>query len=215
MVNGSRVRFHNLGNFHESPCVPRICDQWPSVLRHSALVLLHVSDESFEAESRWEMAMTEITGKDGRGRIVVGVDGSEASKDALLWAAHEAALTGASLDVVMVSEMPFRSYGRLIRVPDLDYASEAGHRLQGAIREVLGGSYGGEPWMQSPNLNTIVLEGRPVPALLDAAKGADMLVVGSCGHGALVGRLLGSVSEQCIRYATCPVVVVPHDKQAA
>jgi nucleotide-binding universal stress UspA family protein len=85
--------------------------------------------------------MTEMTGKDGRGRIVVGVDGSEASKGALLWAAHEAELTGASLDVVMVSEMPFRSYGRLIRLPDLDDAIEAGHRLHGAIGEVLGGSH--------------------------------------------------------------------------
>ncbi len=159
--------------------------------------------------------MTEMTGKDGRGRIVVGVDGSEASKGALLWAAHETELTGASLDVVMASEMPFRSYGRLIRVPDPDYAIEAGHRLHGVIREVLGGSYRGEPWMQSANLTTTVLEGRPVPALLDAAKGADMLVVGSCGHGALVRMLLSSASEQCIRYATCPVVVVPHDKQAA
>ena len=44
---------------------------------------------------------------------------------ALLWAAHEADLTGASLDVVMAREMPFASYGRMIRVPDVDYAAEA------------------------------------------------------------------------------------------
>ena len=156
-----------------------------------------------------------MTEKDGRGRIVVGVDGSEASKDALLWAAHEAELTGASLDVVMVWEMPFASYGRIIRVPDLDYGMEAEHRLHDAITEVLGDSYVSELSTQSATLTTTVLDGSPVPALLDAAEGADMLVVGSSGHGALVGMLLGSVSEQCIGHATCPVVVVHHDKQAS
>ena len=95
------------------------------------------------------MAVAEMTEKDAQGRIVVGVDGSEASKDALLWAAHQAELTGASLDVVMVWEMPFASYGRIIRVPDLEYGMEAEHRLHDAIREVLGDSCSGELSTQS------------------------------------------------------------------
>jgi nucleotide-binding universal stress UspA family protein len=80
---------------------------------------------------------------------------------------------------------------------------------------VLGDTYDGQPWAPSGKLKTIVLEGRPVPTLLDVARGADMLVVGRSGHGALVGSLLGSVSEHCIGHATCPVVVVHCQKKVA
>jgi nucleotide-binding universal stress UspA family protein len=160
--------------------------------------------------------MAEMAKQDGQGRIVVGVDGSAASKEALLWAAHEAQLTGASLEVVMAWETPFTSYGRVIRVPsELDYAVEVEHRLNKTVHEVLGGSYDSELWAQSSKLKIIAVEGRPVPTLLDVARGADMLVIGSSGHGALVGMLLGSVSEQCIGHASCPVVVVRHSEKAA
>ena len=75
--------------------------------------------------------MTEMTNQTGHGRIVVGVDGSAASKEALLWAAQQAEVTGASLEVVMVWEMPFTSFGRAIQVPgELDYAVEAEERLR-------------------------------------------------------------------------------------
>ncbi len=155
--------------------------------------------------------MADMDRENGSGRIVVGVDGSEASKGALLWAAHEAELRAASLEVVMVREMPFRSYGRLIRVPELDYEVDAEHRLHETVHEVLGGSKGSESWARPTKLKITVLEGRPVPALFDAARGADMLVVGSSRHGPLVGGLLGSVSEQCVGHVTCPVVVVRHE----
>ena len=52
-----------------------------------------------------------------------------------------------------------------------------------------------------------VVSGHPAPSLVDAAKGADLLVVGSRGHGQFVGMLLGSVSEYCVRNASCPVLV--------
>jgi nucleotide-binding universal stress UspA family protein len=160
--------------------------------------------------------MTEMTNQGGRGRIVVGVDGSEASKEALLWAAEEAELTGASLEVVMVWEMPFTSFGRVFQVPsNLDYSVEAEQRLHDTIHDVLGASYDSQPWERYPRLKTLVLEGRPVPTLVEVANGADLLVVGSSGHGALVGMLLGSVSEHCIGHASCPVVVVRHYEQAA
>ena len=160
--------------------------------------------------------MAEMTKPSRRGRIVVGVDGSEASKEALLWAAHEAELSGAVLEVVRVWEMPFASRGRAIEVPcELDHAVEHERKLDEIIHEVLGGSYDSQPWASSPRLKTVVLEGRPVPTLLDAAKGADMLVIGSSGHGALVSLLLGSVSERCIGHAGCPVVVVHRARQAA
>lgn len=160
--------------------------------------------------------MSGMTKQSGTGRIVVGVDGSQASKEALLWAAQEAELSGASLDVVTVWEMPFTSFGRVIQVPgELDHAVEVEQELQDTIHEVLGDKYDTQPWDGSPRLKTVVLEGRAVPSLLQVAEGADMLVLGRSGHGALFGTLIGSVSEHCIGRATCPVVVVSHAEKAA
>ena len=61
------------------------------------------------------------------------------------------------------------------------------------------------------DLTAMLVEGEPAPVLTQVAAGADLLVVGSEGHGGLAGRLLGSVSQRCIESAPCPVVVVPHD----
>jgi nucleotide-binding universal stress UspA family protein len=55
---------------------------------------------------------------------------------------------------------------------------------------------------------TRVIEGHPAPTLVETSQGADLLVVGSSGHGAFVGMLLGSVSAHCARHASCPVVIV-------
>jgi nucleotide-binding universal stress UspA family protein len=160
--------------------------------------------------------MAEVTDQRSRGRIVVGVDGSQASKEALVWAAREAELTGATLEVVKVWEMPFGSHGRVIQVPgELDHAVEEERKLQDTVHEVLGDDYDSEPWEQPGKLKTVVLEGRPVPTLLDVARGADLLVIGRSGHGAFVGTLLGSVSEHCIGRASCPVVVVRPTERAA
>ena len=153
--------------------------------------------------------MTEMTNQTGHGRIVVGVDGSAASKEALLWAAQQAEVTGASLEVVMAWEMPFTSFGRAIQVPgELDYAVEAEERLHDTIHEVLGTCFDAQPWERPTRVKTVVMEGRTIPTLVEAAKGAEMLVVGSSGHGAFVGMLLGSVMEHCVGHARCPVVVV-------
>jgi nucleotide-binding universal stress UspA family protein len=61
-----------------------------------------------------------------------------------------------------------------------------------------------------PNVGTVVVRGRPAQVLISAAQGADLLVVGSRGHGALAGMLLGSVSEDVAAHAPCPVVVIRH-----
>lgn len=57
-------------------------------------------------------------------------------------------------------------------------------------------------------VSTLVAEGNAARALLDASEGADLLVVGSRGHGGFTGVLVGSVSQQCVNHAKCPVVVV-------
>ena len=138
-------------------------------------------------------------GHDERRRIVVGVDGSEVSKGALRWAARQARLTGASLDVVMTWELPTLPHGVW---GGYDESQDAQQALNETVRDVLGKTKEGE-------VLTRAIEGPPAPRLLEAAKGADLLVVGSEGHGPVAGLLLGSVSQQCVAHAPCPVVVVP------
>jgi nucleotide-binding universal stress UspA family protein len=143
-----------------------------------------------------------------RGRIVVGVDGSGASRDALRWAARQAQLTGASLEAVISWEMAATTYYPVPVPSGYDPASNAKTALNETLHSVLGEPDGLE-------IIPAVIQGPAGRTLLRAADGADLLVVGSRGHGPLVGMLLGSVSEQCMTQATCPVVVVHESYRAA
>ena len=137
------------------------------------------------------------------GEIVVGVDGSEPSLDALRWAAHQAALTGVPLRVVMAWQLPV-TYGYPVPYPD-DFDPEAD--TERALAEAVTTALGANPVIE---VHSEVVQGPPAPALLAASKGAGLLVVGSRGHGAFSGMLLGSVSEHCAHHAGCPVVIIRH-----
>ncbi len=142
-------------------------------------------------------------------RIVIGVDGSESSTDALRWAAHQAELTGDSLEAVITWEITPNSYGVALPLPsDYDPAAIAKQTLDETVRKVLGES-------AAHHVRGRVVEGAPARSLLEIAKGADLLVLGSRGHGPFVGMLLGSVSEYCAAHATCPVVVVRHQDEGS
>jgi len=143
-----------------------------------------------------------------RGRIVVGVDGSGASRDALRWAARQAQLTGGSLEAVISWEIAATTYYPAPLPSGYDPASNAKNALNETLQSVLGEPDGLE-------IVPAVIQGPAARTLLRAANGADLLVVGSRGHGPLVGMLLGSVSEQCMTQATCPVVVVHESYRAA
>lgn len=132
-------------------------------------------------------------------RIVVGVDGSEGSKCALRWAARQAELTGASLDVVLAWEVPVVPYGVWT---GYDAGGRAVETLDATVQEILVRS-------DQSHVVATATEGRPQFTLLEAAKQADLLVVGSRGHGSFASLLLGSVSEHCATHASCPVVIVP------
>lgn len=133
-------------------------------------------------------------------RIVVGIDGSPASLAAVEWAARQSELTGAVLEVVMTWEWPV-SYGWSLPVPtDYDPKQDA----QKALDEVLEPIRAAHPTV---TMKPVVLEGHPAPLLVKASKGADLLVVGSRGHGEFAGMLLGSVSEHVVGNACCPVLV--------
>ncbi|KUN80601.1 hypothetical protein AQJ66_26010 [Streptomyces bungoensis] len=137
----------------------------------------------------------------GRQVIVVGVDGSAASEDALRWAARQAGLTGAGLRVVTAWRLPVM-YGYPPDYSGAGYQDRARAALDAAIGRVLGPA-------PRPSVDARVEEGHPAQVLLAAARGADLLVVGSRGHGAFTGMLLGSTARHCVDHAPCPVLVVP------
>jgi nucleotide-binding universal stress UspA family protein len=136
--------------------------------------------------------------------VVVGVDGSESSLDALRWAARQARLTGASLEVVTAWTFPDVATPFGI-VPDMSGESDPEGDARVRLDEAVGDVLGEDPEIA---LRTSVVLGTAAQALLDASRDADLLVVGSRGLGAFTGMLLGSVSEHCVRHAKGPVVVV-------
>lgn len=134
-------------------------------------------------------------------RIVVGVDGSESSKAALRWAIHQARLTGGSVDAVTAWRYP-TTYG-LAPAGDqgADFEGDARKALTVALNEVSG-------FDPDVSVRPLVIEGRAGEVLLRAAKGADLLVVGSRGYGEFASALLGSVSHFCASHAQCPVLIL-------
>lgn len=144
---------------------------------------------------------------DGRQyRIVVGVDGSQPSKAALRWAIRQATLTGGSVDAVTAWWYP-PGYGLAPTASgEPDFETEARKSLTEALGEVSGL----EPDVP---VRPLVYEGHAAEVLLRAARGADLLVVGSRGHGGFTSALVGSVSLNCVLHAHCPVVVLRDGRQ--
>ena len=138
--------------------------------------------------------------------IIVGVDGSANSRVALQWAYDEATHHGASLTVLMTWHPPTLPqsppYGALT---EKDYESqpklEALGVLDGLVAEL-------EKRTPEVDLRTAIEEGNPAKVLIERSRGADLMVVGSRGHGGFAGMLLGSVSQHLVAHAECPVVVV-------
>jgi nucleotide-binding universal stress UspA family protein len=148
------------------------------------------------------------------GTIVVGVDGSEGSLEALRWAADEARLRGAKLVAVHAWSAPYApampGIGEPAALPvDRTVVQQAADEaLEASLREA------GVP-REGIELERAVVEDSPAYALLDQAKDADLLVVGSRGHGRIAGALLGSISQQVAQHAPCPVVIVRAPKAEA
>ena len=135
-------------------------------------------------------------------RIVVGVDGSGSSKAALRWAIRQAKLTGASVDAVMAWRFP-SAYG-LAPIAGGDVTDFEGDARK-ALAEALNEAGGLEPDVP---VRPLVTEGHAADVLLEAARGADLLVVGSRGHGGFASAMIGSVSLYCVLHAHCPVLVL-------
>jgi nucleotide-binding universal stress UspA family protein len=147
------------------------------------------------------------SGDGGRPRIVVGVDGSECSIDALRWAARQAELTGATVDAIAAWEFP-PFYGWAPADPEnTDFGAFAEQALAGAVDAVFGSDH--PSW-----LRTRVVAGHAARVLVEASAGAGLLVVGSRGYGGFADALLGSVSTYCVHHAHCPVTVLRPDGHA-
>jgi nucleotide-binding universal stress UspA family protein len=143
----------------------------------------------------------------GDGRVVVGVDGSPNSSEALRWAIAEAARRAARLVVVWTWTVPYpvAPYG-LVTTPleREEYGGRTRRRLQEMVDRAMA-----EARKQPPLVELLPVEGPAAITLVDVARQADLLVVGSRGRGGVRGLLLGSVSQQCVHHARCPVTVVP------
>jgi nucleotide-binding universal stress UspA family protein len=129
--------------------------------------------------------------------IVVGVDGSEGSRRALHWAVHEAHLHGGTVQAVSSWRADAEETG-----------AEGG---EPSARDSLAHEIEALPAFQRSGVSiaTEVVEGRAADVLTAAARDADLLVLGSHGHSRTWHTVLGSVTEECVRHATCPVVVIP------
>ena len=134
-------------------------------------------------------------------RIVVGVDGSPSSMEALRWAIRQAKLTGAEVEAVTAWSYPSGYGWAPFSEGAVDFEGDAGKILVEALAEVSG---------IAPDVvvEPLVVHGHAADVLVRAAEGADLLVVGCRGHGGFAGMLLGSVSLDCVQHARCPVLVL-------
>ena len=132
-----------------------------------------------------------------KGRIIVGVDGSDPSRLALRWAQFIASATGSTLEAVAVWQAA-PAFGLVVNWDPAKLTSDG-------LRRTLDDVFGDE---KPPGLVTTVEQGNTAQVLLELSTGARMLVVGSRGHGGFASLLLGSVGAACTEHATCPVLVV-------
>lgn len=138
--------------------------------------------------------------------IIVGVDGSESSKNALRWAARLAPSLNATIHAIIAWEYPI--------VFGLEGAIPGIWRPEETAKEILNNSLDSVFGKDRPaGLLGSISQGHPTFVLLDASEGAEMLIVGSRGLGGFKGLLLGSVSSSCAEHAKCPVLVVHGDRK--
>lgn len=133
------------------------------------------------------------------GFVVVGVDGSDASTRALVWGMKFAQAYDHQVVAVTGFAIPWTIFIAPTYQPE-DYARDAQEMLEtsvGVAREVVPGVA----------VESRLVQERPAQALIMAAHGAELLVVGAHGHGALPDVHVGSVANACVNHAPCPVVV--------
>ena len=136
-------------------------------------------------------------------KIVVGLDGSPASLEGLEWAYGQAIVSGAELTAVHGWIYPYSGPRTSVSEPRTQMQLDAMEELKTSLESLGPRLTGG-----SIHVHAKLVEQSPTESLLDEAKDADLLVVGSRGRGALRSLLLGSVTSTVAQHAACPVVIV-------
>jgi nucleotide-binding universal stress UspA family protein len=134
------------------------------------------------------------------GRVVVGIDGSPTSDAALVWAHDAARRAGATLRIVHTWTYPYDVMQLGGEDPRVALRETAQRELDEAVKEALA--------LGEVEVEAVLVEDGTAHALLAAADGADLLVLGSHGRGGLRSLLLGSVSQTVVQHTTCPVAVI-------
>ena len=137
--------------------------------------------------------------------IVVGVDGSEESQRALRWTIAEAKLRGSGVRAVHAWRYPSLAGGYGYVPQDILDANALAAAAENVLRDAVGGVPGGATGVE---VEQVAVQGLAAKELINESEGAEMLVVGSRGHGGFLGLMLGSVSQHCAQHAHCPVVIV-------
>ena len=144
--------------------------------------------------------MSEIEPPAAVRKLVVGVDGSDGSTKALDWAIAEAVRSPASLELVTAWMFPMALGYVFTRTPD---------EVRQQVQQIADGSVSHVAAIAPDvSVRSVLCEAEAGPALVDQSSGADLLVVGSRGHGGLREMLLGSVGIYCARHSHCPIVIV-------
>jgi nucleotide-binding universal stress UspA family protein len=134
--------------------------------------------------------------------IVVGVDGSQESVGALAWAARYGAACGARIHALLAWHYPSAVGPSPPGVAPESITDEVEEEKSQQLMQAIAA---GAP---DAHVEPVIGYGHPAEVLVNASREADLLVVGSRGHGAFTGMLVGSVSLHCVNHAFCPVVVV-------
>ncbi|MGN6792681.1 MAG: universal stress protein [Streptosporangiaceae bacterium] len=150
-------------------------------------------------------ASGEPTPARGKEAVVVGVDGSPPSTSALAWAARYADAIGASLCAVLAWHYPTAAALPPIGHTPEPVTSQVEQSRYEILDKAIASACSELPAIQ---VDRKVVYGHPAQALIDESRNADLLVVGSKGHGGFTGMMLGSISTHCVTHALCPVTVV-------
>ncbi|MHB8379883.1 MAG: universal stress protein [Acidimicrobiales bacterium] len=134
-------------------------------------------------------------------RVVVGVDGSPLAANALEFAIEEAQLRRATLHVTYAYTV---MASRVTGSTGKDYYEQVEGEAKVLLEEIMAAA----PSTEGLDVEWLGVPGNPSEVLIDASRGATLLVVGSRGQGGFLGLLMGSVSTQCVQYSHCPVLVV-------
>lgn len=142
--------------------------------------------------------------------MIVGIDGSGHSQRALEYAMKEAAIRHAPLTVITVHEAIKSTYGGPVRFSDDQFRTEEARKAaQAETDKVLADLTGPRP----ESVTVKAVHGFPVEVLIAASENADLLVLGSRGAGGFSRLVLGSVADQVVQHATCPVLIVPPENR--